>query len=319
MTRPEPSPESARLAAGLRELKERTGLSLAGLAAKTTFSKSSWERYLNGRTLPPRPAVQELCRLAGEPPGRYLALRDLAQSEWSDAPKEPTPTTTTTTTTKPSPSPTPTPAPAPGGATDAAGHRGATAVAVLVSVSALVFGAVVLTLLLLPHGSEGARPSASSSASPSVTGPRCRDTGCEGEDPLVMQCDPAPQTLAEHVTATGASVQLRYSEMCGATWVRMWGTRIGDAVELRGHLARVRNRIEADTYVHTLMATTRAGTVIRACFLPATGGERECFQAMVNRATSEPTPGTHASPEMPASGTRAQGGPVGRPGRPVGR
>lgn len=134
-----------------------------------------------------------------------------------------------------------------------------------------------------------------------------------------MQCGPAPQTLAEHVTATGASVQLRYSEMCGATWVRMWGTRIGDEVELRGHLARVRNRIEADTYVHTLMATTRAGTVIRACFLPATGGKRECFQAMVDRATSEPTPGTHASPEMPASGTRAQGGPVGRPGRPVGR
>ncbi|MFI5798810.1 helix-turn-helix domain-containing protein [Streptomyces sp. NPDC051677] len=311
MTRPDPSPESARLAAGLRELKERTGLSLAGLAAKTTFSKSSWERYLNGRTLPPRPAVQELCRLAGEPAGRYLALRDLAQSEWSDdPPKDPTRTTTSTSTSTEPPS-------SPEGATAAPGQRGATAVAVLVSVSALVFGAVVLTLLLLPHGSETAGPSASPSAS--ATGPLCRGAACEGKDPLLMRCGPSPETLAEHVTATGASVQLRYSSMCGATWVRMWGTRIGDEVEVRGHLARVRTRTDADTYVHTLMATTRTGAVVQACFVPATGGRKECFQARVDPAASEPAPGTHASSGMPASGTRAQGGTVGRRGRPVGR
>ena len=74
------TPEQARLAAALRELRARTGLSLAALAAKTAFSKSSWERYLNGRTLPPHTAVQELCRLAGEPDGRCLALWEIAES-----------------------------------------------------------------------------------------------------------------------------------------------------------------------------------------------------------------------------------------------
>ena len=64
-------------------LRAATGLSVAALAAKTPYSKSSWERYLNGRTLPPREAVEELCRLAGEPTGRCLALWELAEAETS--------------------------------------------------------------------------------------------------------------------------------------------------------------------------------------------------------------------------------------------
>ncbi|MFD8548303.1 helix-turn-helix domain-containing protein [Streptomyces sp. NPDC059649] len=75
--------ECSRLAAGMRELRGRTGLSLAGLAARTPYSKSSWERYLNGKKLPPRDAVAALCRLAGEPAGRLLALWELADAAWS--------------------------------------------------------------------------------------------------------------------------------------------------------------------------------------------------------------------------------------------
>ncbi|MFF3991812.1 helix-turn-helix domain-containing protein [Streptomyces cyaneofuscatus] len=75
-----PSPERTCLAAALRELKDRTGLSLAGLAERTTYSRSSWHRCLTGATLPPRRAVQDLCRLADEPPGRCLALWEIAES-----------------------------------------------------------------------------------------------------------------------------------------------------------------------------------------------------------------------------------------------
>ncbi|MEU1514798.1 DUF2690 domain-containing protein [Streptomyces sp. NPDC005811] len=261
MSGPGPSPEAARLAAALRELKERTGLSLAGLAERTTFSKSSWERYLNGRTLPPRPAVRELCRLADEPDARCLALRELAQN---GPPDPPAPTT-------PAPPPA-SPAPAP------AGPRGTTALAVLASVSALVFGVIAVSLLLLPQRSEAARPS----ASPSAAGPYCRDTSCEGADPVTMKCGDQPETLAEHVTATGASVQLRYSRVCGTSWARMWGARIGDRVEVRGRVARVRNQVQADTYVYTLMTVTRPAAVVRACFLPSSGTGRECFKAKVD-------------------------------------
>lgn len=308
MTRPASSPAGVRLASTLRELRRRTGLSLAGLAAKTTFSKSSWERYLNGRTLPPRTAVEELCRLANEPVGRCLTLWEIAESEWDGrataaeparsarptaAPPSPslpaaTATTATTATTADGA--------APVGAAPV-GHRGAATAAVLASASAAVFGAIALTLFLLPgrHGAPlpAAHPPASSS--PSVTGPRCRGTACEGGTPMDMRCATAPETLAEHVTATGASVQLRYSRECGTSWTRMWGARIGDRIEsqavggVRAYRAEVKDRAEADTYVHTAMTATRPGTLVRTCFLPTADGRKECFEARVDRSP-EPTP-----------------------------
>lgn len=79
----EVAPECARLARELRGLRARTGLSMAALAARTPYSKSSWERYLNGKALPPRHAVRALCGVAGEPLARYLALWELAESAWS--------------------------------------------------------------------------------------------------------------------------------------------------------------------------------------------------------------------------------------------
>ncbi|MGW7044532.1 helix-turn-helix domain-containing protein [Streptomyces avermitilis] len=49
----------------LRLLKDRTGLSLVALGARTAYSKSSWQRYLNATQPPPRQAVAALCRVAG--------------------------------------------------------------------------------------------------------------------------------------------------------------------------------------------------------------------------------------------------------------
>ncbi|MEU3610713.1 DUF2690 domain-containing protein [Streptomyces sp. NPDC006872] len=287
------SPGGARLTAALKELKDRTGLSLARLAAETTFSKSSWERYLNGRSLPPRQAVQELCRLAGEPDGRCLALWEIAKSEESGRPKDPPRTPPQPSPPLPPPLPSPSPSPSPSeppapspspeeSAPVPVGHRGAAAAAILASVCAVVFGAVALTLVLLPEKNPAPRPSATRSTG----GPQCRATTCEGKKPAAMNCAGSPDTLAEHVTATGASIQLRYSRVCGTSWARMWGARIGDRIESgaaasagRPHTARVENKVEADTYVTTGMTATVLGTVVEACFLPVAGGAKECFEA----------------------------------------
>jgi transcriptional regulator with XRE-family HTH domain len=87
---PDPLPaEVAYLVGLLRQYKDRSGLSLAALADRTTFSKSSWERYLNGRTLPRRQAVLALAQLAGEPAERPLALWERAQTAWSCRDAEP--------------------------------------------------------------------------------------------------------------------------------------------------------------------------------------------------------------------------------------
>ncbi|MFC8145273.1 helix-turn-helix domain-containing protein [Streptomyces paradoxus] len=87
MTRWRPLPdvlprEARHLVEQLRALKDRTGLSLAELARRTAYSKSSWQRYLSGAKQPPRGAVQALCRVAGADQARLLALWDLADSTW---------------------------------------------------------------------------------------------------------------------------------------------------------------------------------------------------------------------------------------------
>ena len=58
-------PEVRHFVEQLRRLKDRTGLSLASLGARTAYSKSSWHRYLNATQPPPRQAVTALCRIVG--------------------------------------------------------------------------------------------------------------------------------------------------------------------------------------------------------------------------------------------------------------
>ncbi|MBK3577375.1 DUF2690 domain-containing protein [Streptomyces sp. MBT65] len=267
-----------QLVASLRELKTRTGLSLAGLAAKTPYSKSSWERYLNGKTLPPREAVEELCRLAGEPVGRCVALWEIAEAETSGR------GASEGVTAPPPPLP---PAPVPEVAASPGHRRGVAALAVLGSVCALA-GGLVVALLLLPHHHPSPAASFPSSTG-SVSGPRCREATCEGRSPVTMHCGAQPDTLRTYRTATGAYVQLRHSGECGTSWTRMWGGRIGDRIEMdvsgrtspvRG--ARVRTSKEANTYIYTVMTVTRPGTVIHSCFRPATGGGQECFEGRVH-------------------------------------
>lgn len=299
MTRSALSPGTARLTAALRELKDRVGLSLAGLAAATTFSKSSWERYLNGRTLPPRGAVTELCRLAGEPDGHCLALWDIAEAEWGgrseSAVRPSSPSAGVSADTSPAPpltSEPPARSVVDSKAITAGGRPWTVAVAVLTSVCAAVLAIVVLALLLLPDRADTPRPS----THPPATDPLCRAATCAGKDPMAMRCAAAPDTLTEHRTATGASVQLRYNRVCGTSWARMWGARIGDRIEMttdgpdaahrRG--ARVSSRSEADTYVYTLMSLTPPGAAVRACFLPVKGGGTECFEARTSQGTPAP-------------------------------
>ncbi|MCQ8774414.1 helix-turn-helix domain-containing protein [Streptomyces telluris] len=68
--------------AALREVKDRSGLSLTALASRTPYSRSTWERYLNGRTLPPVRAVEALARAVGVDAEPLLRLRTAAEPVW---------------------------------------------------------------------------------------------------------------------------------------------------------------------------------------------------------------------------------------------
>ncbi|MGI5427711.1 peptidoglycan-binding protein [Streptomyces sp. CA-179760] len=78
-------PRVRQLVVRLRRGKDHSGLSLRGLAAKTGYSASSWERYLAGRSLPPREAVEAMARLGGDDPTRLLALHEVAAEAWGTA------------------------------------------------------------------------------------------------------------------------------------------------------------------------------------------------------------------------------------------
>ncbi|MFG2790631.1 helix-turn-helix domain-containing protein [Streptomyces sp. NPDC048419] len=287
------TPERARLAAALRELRAATGLSMADLAAKTAFSKSSWERYLNGKTLPPRQAVEELCRLAGEPDGRCLALWEIAEAEWSGRGREAARTKPPARVPAPAESrdlpqdaPQDTPPDSPSDTPQdrprvtRTGHRGAVLVAVLASVCAVAVGGVTVALLLLPgHGHDPRPPSAPEASA----GPRCRGASCEGGSPMEMHCAASPDTLATRHTHSGAWLEVRYSKACGTSWARMWGTRVGDRLRVtaggRTRGAEIGNGVDADSFVYTPMTVTPRGTVLRICFDPAKGAE-ECFSSV---------------------------------------
>jgi peptidoglycan hydrolase-like protein with peptidoglycan-binding domain len=72
-------PKGRQLVQQLRRLKDHSGLTLRMLQARTPFSGSSWERYLNGKAVPPAEAVAALAVLADADAAPLLALREAAQ------------------------------------------------------------------------------------------------------------------------------------------------------------------------------------------------------------------------------------------------
>ncbi|MFH8347905.1 helix-turn-helix domain-containing protein [Streptomyces sp. NPDC018045] len=76
-------PQVKEFASQLRRLVERSGLSLAAVADRTGYSKTSWERYLNGRLLPPQRAVVALAEATGTHTGHLTTMWELAERAWS--------------------------------------------------------------------------------------------------------------------------------------------------------------------------------------------------------------------------------------------
>lgn len=61
-----------RVAGEMRRLKEVSGLSFSKLAARTHYSRSSWERFLNGKKPVPRAAVEQFASALGDEAGSLL-------------------------------------------------------------------------------------------------------------------------------------------------------------------------------------------------------------------------------------------------------
>lgn len=75
-----PVPEGAELAEELRRLKDRAGLSLSQLTTRTWYSKSSLERYINGKVFPPRRVVEAISDSCGGDTDAMVAAWERAWS-----------------------------------------------------------------------------------------------------------------------------------------------------------------------------------------------------------------------------------------------
>jgi hypothetical protein len=269
--RPVDKPACVRVAGSLRELKARTGLSLTALAERTPYSKSSWGRYLDGKQLAPRHAVEMLCAMAKEPPGRLLALWELADLEWSGRHK-------TSTATSPLQDRTDGPGKP---ASPAAARRSAPRARMLLAAAGAVALAAALCVTALLHTGEDASGNAALSALPAAG---CHAQSCAGKNPMIMGCAAPGQARrlgSSRRTRTGARLSFSFSARCDTAWALMWNTRVGDVlqVSLSGgapQRVKVADAFDADAPLFTPMIDGRNLAGLQACLTPA-GGRMECF------------------------------------------
>ncbi|WP_443077821.1 DUF2690 domain-containing protein [Streptomyces sp. NBC_01450] len=257
------------------------------LAQRTHYSRSSWERYLNGKALPPRQAVEALSGLARQPAGRLLALWELAELAWSGRASGAASAPGSATQGPAAPKAAPKPA-VPKAASMTAAPAGAPSrwrsgrgrmVALLTAVVLVVAGVLVSVAL----GGAGGRPRADRSGPASSPVPGCRGSGCEGRDPEL--CDPSGRDVASHSAPWGAWVKIRYSRTCGAVWAVVWHSKVGDQLRISvppGDSAPrkvVIQEFDTERMVPTPMAAARRVEGARACLVSVSSHREMCFQA----------------------------------------
>lgn len=197
--------DAQRLAKELRALKERTGLSLDGLARKTPYSKSAWHRYLNGEKLPPRSAVEAIGQVAGADQEQLLAVYDAAYRA------------RTAPVATPSAAPTAPTAPL---AAERAGwaRKFLRSAGVLRTAGALV----ALTALVATMGAAAAiveipALAARTDGDASHASHTCHGHRCQGRYPWRPGCNRDARAESTIVDTT-YTVRLRFSPSCGTVW-----------------------------------------------------------------------------------------------------
>ncbi|MFI2608703.1 DUF2690 domain-containing protein [Kitasatospora sp. NPDC018619] len=233
------SEPARRLAEELRAVKDTAGLSLSELAARTHYSRASWERWLNGKRVV---TEQALDALVGAVPCDGAALRAL----WRQAVEQPAVERAAVeqpAVERAAVEPTAGAEQAGGARADGepvvagpavgapAAEEGPAPVLWWRRPAALVCGALVLALLVVSAGlrlsrddgrAEAAdRPAptaaAPTGARPAPAGPACQAVGCAHKDPKTTGCGKDARTLQTQVIGK-VVVYLRYSQACRAAW-----------------------------------------------------------------------------------------------------
>ncbi|MGQ4486400.1 helix-turn-helix domain-containing protein [Streptomyces sp. SAS_281] len=256
----------AQLGAEMRRIKEGAQLSFGGLAGRTHYSRSSWERFLNGKQLPTPVAVEQLAAVAGTPPEPLLDLLARAGAPVED----PAPVTGG----RDRPPATRTAAGDPAAEARTPGERPAVSwrrrCAVIGYIAAGALMGSVATGLLSPYlagadqGSNATKTraedkKAGGQGADLVPGAgdiqvKCTSDTCWRNDPQAMECQWDAKTV-KSTYLRGMQIELRYSAACQAVWGRIEGGAVGDKViikDVRGMELDAFIRFEHDSYTKML-------------------------------------------------------------------
>ncbi|WP_306188954.1 XRE family transcriptional regulator [Streptomyces sp. MK5] len=245
----EAAPSIGPLAATLRELRDRTGLSLAALATRTPYSKSAWHRYLTGAKHPPRSAVEALARLAGADPAPALAL-------WEEAGEAP-PAPATPTGSEP--------ASGSQSESESAGRFRARRRRAALLQALTLLTAVAAVATALATSSRGTAPG----TRVVPVSERCQGRSCQGELPGASACAGDAQTKSA-VSDAAYTVRLRWSPSCGTAWSQ---------VRVRGAVAReVSVRTGRDVLSATYSADDTRGDTSPMLAVTSPSGVEACAE-----------------------------------------
>ena len=242
------------LVEALRSMKDASGLTLTELAAKTHYSKSSWQRWLNGERLVTEPALLRLGELAASSDAERDRLVELWGSvQQAQAPEE-EPSAEAEAEAEAEPAAEaevepevepevaaeaePEAGPNPDGGASEPGPRAlprwypgsrtgrwAAAAAVLITVLAVVVSAGLFDRSPAAAPSVAAPPS--SSVAPLVaTNGSCEAAGCVAKDPQASGCGSDAVTIST-ANVKQMTIYVRYSPHCKAAWAKVTDAAVG--------------------------------------------------------------------------------------------
>ncbi|MGW8985950.1 helix-turn-helix domain-containing protein [Streptomyces parvus] len=299
--------EADLLTEQLRLLRRRNGMTLATLANRTSYSKSSWGRYLSGKALPPRQAVREFAQAVSVKPDRLLLLLEIAErgqsqpdgkapedaaaevplaaaqdpdadtDAESESESESEPVTGAEAASAPAPeaeSPqarTPehsAPVPAPASAGSPRRTRRWGLIVGAATGVGMATGLLAGMLVGAPE-SRGEPTSRGSSA-------KCAGFECRNKDAQAMECHFGVWTAAAE-KVDGIHLELRYSPRCGAAWARITEGSIGDTARVEGpHNRSAASAITYDRDTYSPMVEAPYPAAARACVVIKDGGKEVC-------------------------------------------
>ncbi|WP_343238794.1 helix-turn-helix domain-containing protein [Streptomyces sp. SID8374] len=266
------------LAAQLRSLRMRRGLTLSALAKRTSYSRSSWERYLNGKALPPATAITEFAAAVGVPAAALLRQREQEQDGRRPETGSTPPTRETAAPDKDVPPETS----GREGSAEAAppvdkpprsrafGTR-TTLVSTISACTALVAGILIGGWIFGGTEAEGQNREKAAGE------PQCLEFECRDKDSQRTGCHIGAWTAA--ATWSGRTyIELRYSPRCRSAWARITDAHVDDTARVEGPRGARNERsvtYENDTYSPMVEAPYPASA--RACGVIR--GEETCTSA----------------------------------------